>query len=143
MEGAYDETTEHANLMVLNFLHAADSSETRRDEFLTAARHLNEWTLERSPDVSSYLINRWQISVRQGALTQKDRNSIRELKRLATRGEIQGAESIETTCSILLGDIEEIHFSIDNLTRSELEAIHSWPIWTLHQNTNLLQEPAE
>ena len=48
--GAYGETTNLANLMVLNFIHAADSSEVRRDEFLTAAQRLKDWTLNRDQD---------------------------------------------------------------------------------------------
>lgn len=141
--GAYDETTNLANLMVLNFIHAADSSEMRQDEFLAAAARLNEWTLNRDQDKPELSVNRWQIAARKGSLSQTDRNSIRELKRKATKGEIQGAELTEAVCSILLGDIEEIDFSLENLTEPELETLHSWPIWTYHQNTNLPQQPAE
>lgn len=140
--GAYEETTDLANLMVLKFIEAADSSEVRRDEFLTAAERLNEWTLNRGQDKPELSVNRWQIAARKGSLTRMDRNSIRVLRRIATKGEIEGAELIEVACSILLGNIEEIEFSIENLTETDLEALHSWPIWTYHQNTNLPEEPA-
>jgi hypothetical protein len=141
--GAYEETTDLANLMVLKFIDAADASEARRDEFLTAAERLNKWTLDRTQDKPDLYVNRWQIAARKGSLSQMDRDSIRELKRIATRGEIQAAGPIEAACSILLGDLEDVDFSISNLTKPELDDLQSWPIWTYHQNTNLLSEPAE
>lgn len=135
--GAYDKTTQLANLMVLNFLDAADSSWRRRDEFLSAAQQLNEWTLARAPDDPVHLVNRWQITARKSLFSQEDRKAIRELKRAATKGEYPNSKQIEVSCAILLGDIEDIDFTIENLDESDLQTIQSWPIWTFHKKTNL------
>lgn len=120
-----------ANHRVLYLLMAVDHCPARRDEFLDAAEHLNEWLIRAQGPDPIHLVNRWQIHARRGPLSPETLTEIRSLKReAATNAQVKAAQ-LEVACSILLGDDDETRFLIGRLPEEQLKEIETWPIWTL------------
>lgn len=128
----YPDAGSRANATVLNLVHAADTVDVRKSEFLDAAQALNSWLISNEGDLAHHQINQWQIAVRQNKLTSDQRFAIRALKDKAIRHGVDNPLLVETSCAILLGDAEEIAYCIRRLDDDQLSAIQDWPIWALH-----------
>lgn len=129
----YPDTAANANATVLRLISGADALPSRRAEFLEAARRLNDWVLSMEGEQAHHLINKWQIGARTGNLSPSDQNSIRDLKRSASRGEAEQPELVEVACAILLGEPGDIDYCLTHLTADQLGGLKGWPIWTLHE----------
>src|SRR5690606_23329435 len=97
------------------------------------AEQLNDWVLSVEPAQPPYLVNMWQIAARTGRLTPQDERAIRDLKRSASRGEVELPHFVEVSCAILLGDSGDVEYSLSGLTDDEVSTLRNWPIWTLHE----------
>lgn len=128
---ATPKTLSLANHMVLRLIKASDVLDARKNEFLEAAAALNEWLLPQEPDQPHHRVNRWQIAARTRNLSAEERRDIRALKRNASRRTATDAPQIEAACAILLGDAEEVEFSLEQLDDAQRQTMLSWPIWSL------------
>lgn len=133
------QTMSLANHRVLALIKAADVSDVRQDEFLRAARTLNEWIISHEGETPVHLINRWQISWRRNELTSADLEAIRRLRRQALKSKNDRAEEIELACLLVAGDQEEASYVIDQMEEDKLQTVRDWPIWRLRGGT----EPGE
>lgn len=129
----YPDAAARANTIVLRLISGADALPARRAEFLDAARDLNEWVLSKDGEQAPHLINKWQIGARTGRLSQGDQTTIRDLKRSASRGEVEQSELVEVSCAILLSDAGDIDYCLTRLNSDQLSRFRTWPIWTLHE----------
>lgn len=127
----YPETSSRANHMVLRLIKAADTVESRRDEFLDAAERLNEWLIGKEGDVSHHLINRWQTLARRHQLSDSDCKDIRALRRTCLSAGVKWPKQVAFCCSVLLRDFEEADDYFAALSDEERETIQEWPIWFL------------
>ena len=128
----YPETSEYANLTVLNLIHAADVVEVRKAEFLDAASTLNNWLILKQGDLPNHQINHWQIAARKGKLAQDQRSAIRSLKRQIISSEDDAAPFVEVACAILLGEEEDIADCLSLLNADQLARMQEWPVWDLY-----------
>lgn len=120
-----------ANHMVLRLIKASDVLDVRKGEFLKAAAALNEWLIAQEPDQPHHQINKWQIAARTRGLSAEERRDIRDLKRDASRSTTTEAAQVEAACAILLGDAEEVEFSLEQLDDPQRQVMRTWPIWSL------------
>ncbi|MEO9246808.1 hypothetical protein ABDK96_03850 [Citricoccus nitrophenolicus] len=120
-----------ANNMVLRLIKASDVVQSRKNEFLTPAEALNEWLIPKQADEPHHQVNRWQIAARTRNLSPEERQDIRALKREAGRSTATGAPQIEAACAILLGEAEDVEFSLKQLDDAQLQVMCTWPIWSL------------
>lgn len=131
----FESTYELATQRVLALIRAADEVEQRRDEFLDAATRLNDWLIDEQPEQPHHMVNRWQVTCRRGSLSEEQRTDIRQMRRLAVRGEAGGnpdtADLLEVACAILLGDAEEVGDLANQLAPDRLELLQGWPIWRI------------
>lgn len=126
-----ERTTNLANHQVLALLKAADDSEWRRTEFLRAAEALNEWVIEHDGALHIHLINRWQIRWRAATLSAADLDEIRELRRSIVREGAPREAELELACALLLGDLSEVDYLINQMPDETLNEMKKWPIWNL------------
>ena len=117
---------------VIELITGADLNPLRRRELLSMAKELNEWLLSYEPENSIFLINQWQILHRNGLLTPELEKKVRALKRSLSNKDIHR----EIACAILLGQVEETQYLMEQLPQEGHE-IKSWPIYYLfeHQET--------
>ena len=117
---------------VVELITGADLNPLRRRELLSMAKELNEWLLSYEPENSIFLINQWQILHRNGLLTPELEKEVRALKRSLSNKDIHR----EIACAILLGQVEETQYLMEQLPQEGHE-IKSWPIYYLfeHQET--------
>jgi hypothetical protein len=125
-----------ANQRVLGLLLAADVSELRRGEFLDAASRLNDWVIGSEGEKPHHLVNRWQIAMRRGTLSTKERSEVRALHRRVAKEGSRDADYVELACLLLLGDIEGVDDLIDQLPDERAEQFRRWPIWNLRSNNS-------
>ncbi len=136
----YPETSEYANLTVLNLIHAADIVEVRKTEFLDAALTLNNWLILKQGDRPNHQINDWQIAARKGKLAQDQRSAIRSLKREISSSEDEYAPFIEAGCAILLGEEEDVAYYLSLLDAAQLTRMQEWPIWDLYMAAKTVKD---
>jgi hypothetical protein len=135
--GAYEaiadfpSTLSLANQRVLALITAADTSELRKAEVLSAADRLNDWLLAEEGSESRHLINGWQIASRRGPLSAEQRREIRACRRQVVRDEVDDSGHLELACAILLGDEDDVQELADLLSAEQLAQMQSWPIWNL------------
>jgi hypothetical protein len=120
-----------ATLFVLELISAADKCPPRKEEFLRGAKKLNEWVIERDGEAPAQLVNRWQIEWRNEALTDPDRDAIRELKHSILHTQEPLAREIELACSLLLEDTDETAYLVGKMPDVKLRQMQEWPIWRL------------
>jgi len=126
-----EEATKLANRKVLQLLSASDSTPKRRDEFLLAARNLNDWLMQVEGESVIHLINRWQILARDSALNPEDRKNIRALSRDAPQLDLDDADLVPAMCAFLLADREAASELLSELSAERVARLKSWPIWSL------------
>lgn len=119
-----------ANHKLLHMLAAsANASDPHLGHALIeAARALNSWLLEASPDDPTHLINRWQIRKRLKEMTQDEVVEIRRLRRDWWRKDGPLRDLIDACCAILIGDLGDIEHCVNELSDADRELLHSWPI---------------
>jgi hypothetical protein len=132
-----------ANQRVLGLLTAADASNIRKDEFLDAASRLNEWVIGSEGEKPHHLVNRWQIAIRKGTLSPKERSEIRVLRRRVAKESSGEADHIELACLLLLGDIEGFDDLLGQLPDEHAEKFRRWPIWNLRSNGSSTERSGE
>lgn len=137
----YDLIREHnyctkiATTKAFDFLHAADISATRRDEFLDLAERLNEWLVSKNGHQPQLLINQWQIQARRSSLTSDERFDVRKLRR--SLGPSSEEQQCVIGCAILLGDHEEVSDLIAGMTIHDKQQLESLPIWSFWMDSQL------
>lgn len=120
-----------ANLTVLRLIQAADLDQGRTAELLDAAMALNDWLISRTGDEAHHVINRVQIHSRLRDLTAEERHTLREIRRAAIRENDDRSLQVELSCSVLLGESDEVTGAVNRMQPEALETFKTWPIWNL------------
>lgn len=125
-------TVASANQTLLNFLRAADmASGWSHRNLLEGAAILSDWLVSNGEDTLVYQINRWQVRRRRGQFTAEDSTEVRRARRALQRTVSEDAILREACLVILLEDPEELALVLDELSADQLDALRSWPIWSL------------
>lgn len=128
----HDSAHAKANYTVLRLLSATDMTldASHRAALLGGAADLCEWLLRSDPDSLVHRVNWWQILHRRGEIDDDIRREIRTARRSLNQDD-ELATLLEICMLILLGDIEEVHLAMEDLTDEEAARVRSWPVWGL------------
>lgn len=126
-----------AHHFVANLIAAADSTEARHEEFLTAALDLIEWLIVRDGDRPEYRIDRYQILARTGSF-EEVLHEVRALRRDASQSTSIPPWRVQLSCAILLGDYGEIRFLEQELEEGDRKEMQSSTLWSLVDEALLL-----
>lgn len=127
----YDHASDAATRTLLELINSADRAPARQEEFLGAAQNLNEWLVRQYGEAPHKVVNAHQIQFRRRELSADERSQLRSLRRQVLQDEVDLAEALAFSCSVLLGDMEEAGDYFEVLPTEVLQVIQEWPIWAL------------
>lgn len=127
-----------ANECVLKLIHAADLSPSRRTELLDAAQALNSWLISVDGLDGVKKVNRWQIAVRLGELSEEIENEIREFNH-SLKPDDEGDMQLRAGGEILLGQFGEAKYWLAKIDNEKKLNFETQPIYTLMKEPGLLE----
>jgi len=123
-----------ANMTVLRLIAAADGTEERTEELLSAANELNEWLIEEDGDRAHHIVNRLQIKARRGTLFPEERSQARGLRHESIALPDNTGNNVAASCSILLGQMEDTEDALQRMSAEDQSLFKTLPIWHLSKN---------